>query len=181
MKNLELNKIFGAFLLVAFVIVFSQNFIEHFYDHISSEKGERKDIIVASGDNKKDAVVEAVAEKTFDIPVLLASADGELGKKVANKCTSCHSFEKGGPDKVGPNLYGIIGSNVAHSATFKYSEAMKGKGGQWNYAELFQYIYNPKKYIPGNRMAFGGVKDEKELANLIAYLRSMHDNAPSFK
>ena len=180
MKNLELNKTFGAFLLVAFIIIFSQNFIDHLYDYMRGEEIERKDIIVSTNDKKeKDKDVLVVGE-TFDIPVLLASADSEAGKKVANKCTSCHSFENGGPNRVGPNLYGIIGSNVAHSASFKYSEAIKGKGGKWGYDELFQYLHNPKKYIPGNRMAFGGVKDKKDLANLVAYLRSMHDNPPSF-
>jgi len=182
MKNLEINKMLGAFLLVAFVITFSHNFIDIFYETVTSE--ERKD---------KIEVVEQVAEsggqeqksaqdKVFDVVALLASADAEAGKKVSGKCTACHSFDKGGPDKVGPNLYGIIGSNVAHSESFaaKYSPAMKGKGGVWGYQELFQYLNNPKKYIPGNRMAYGGVKDEKELANLIAYLRTMNDNPPPY-
>jgi len=180
MKNLEMNKIFGALLLVAFVIVFSQNFIDHFYDHLTHE-GERKDTIVSSKSSESAGSSGTTsAQQTFDIPVLLASGDAEAGKKVANKCTSCHSFEKGGPNRVGPNLYGIIGAKVAHADGFKYSEAIANHGGNWGYEELFQYIHNPKKYIPGNRMAFVGVKDEKELANLIAYLRSLHDNPPSY-
>jgi cytochrome c len=180
MKNLELNKILGAFLLVAFVITFSNNFIEQFYGY-STHEDERKDIIVSTDTTEeKNNNNTTITEKVFDIPVLLASADSEAGKKVANKCTSCHSFDKGGPNRVGPNLYGVIGAPVGNKDGFKYSEAMKGKGGNWGYEELFQYLYNPKKYIPGNRMAFGGIKDDKELANLIAYLRSTHDNPPAF-
>lgn len=177
MKNLELNKILGAFLLVAFVVTLSSNFIDMFYGQKTEEHGIHKSMVVKSGEGP--STQENQEQKVFDVVTLLASADADAGKKASGKCTSCHTFEKGGPNKVGPNLYGIIGAKVGHSDSFKYSEAVKNHGGTWGYQELFQYINNPKKYIPGNRMAYGGIKDEKELANLVAYLKTMHDNPPS--
>jgi cytochrome c len=111
-----------------------------------------------------------------DIMALIAAADPAHGQTVAKKCLTCHSFEQGGPAKVGPNLWNVVGGPHAHMEGFKYSEAMKSSGGTWDYAALDQYLLNPKAYIPGNRMTFPGIKKAEDRAAVIAYLRTLSDN-----
>jgi cytochrome c2 len=107
---------------------------------------------------------------------LVAAADPTAGQTVARKCTACHSFEQGGPNKVGPNLWGVVGRPVGAHEGFKYSDAMAGHGGNWTLESLDHYVENPKAYIPGNKMAFAGVKKPEDRAALLAYLRSLSDN-----
>ena len=116
--------------------------------------------------------------QTEPLPVLLASADVAKGQTAARKCAACHSFEQGGPNKVGPNLHGVLADPMGRVQGFAYSAALKGKGGQWDYEALNQFLINPKGYIPGTIMAFAGVSSANERADLIAYLRSLEDSPP---
>jgi cytochrome c len=122
------------------------------------------------------APAQAEPEKTF--AELLAAADPEAGAKAAKKCAVCHTFKKGEPKRVGPNLYGIVGRPVGKNEGFSYSSAMAGHGGTWDYALLDCYLKDPKSCIPKNKMAFIGVKNNVERANLIAYLRNFNDAPP---
>ena len=110
------------------------------------------------------------------LPVLLAKADPAKGQSSAKKCGACHSFEKGGPNKVGPNLYGVVGRPKASHEGFNYSAAMKGKGGEWTYEDLDHFITNPKGFVPGTIMAFAGDANAGDRANVLAYLRTLSDN-----
>jgi cytochrome c len=120
---------------------------------------------------------QAAATGGGDIAALLATADVAQGKAAAKKCAACHNFEKGGPNKIGPNLWDIVGAKHAHKEDFKYSDAIKGMADkEWSYAELDAFLTAPKQYAPGTKMAFPGIKKPEERAAVIAYLRSLSDN-----
>lgn len=106
-----------------------------------------------------------------------AASNVEAGKDVFKKCAACHTPNKGGENKVGPNLFGVIGRKLGSHAGFAYSDAVKNKGGDWTYETLATYLHNPKDAIPGNKMAFAGVPDNQDLVDVISYLRTL-DDAP---
>ena len=109
----------------------------------------------------------------------MAAADASLGEKVFKKCSVCHTINKGGANKIGPNLWDVVGAKTAKHSNFAYSTAMQKRGEEgkkWDYEELYRYLYAPKKYVPGTKMAFAGIKKDSDRANLIAYLRSFSDN-----
>lgn len=109
-------------------------------------------------------------EKIVDLATLMQSADLKKGKKLAKKCSSCHTFNKGGKAKVGPNLYKIIGRARGSMPGFAYSKAMAAKGGNWDLESLNQFITKPKDYLPGTKMGFAGIKKAQDRASLIVYL-----------
>ena len=103
------------------------------------------------------------------------AADAKKGKKVYKKCKACHSINKGGKNKVGPNLYGIVGRKAAQVKGFKYSKALKNSGLTWDDATLDKFLKKPKKLVKKTKMAFGGIKKDSQRADLIAYLKSNSD------
>lgn len=107
-----------------------------------------------------------------DLGTLLASADPERGKGTAKMCASCHTFERGGANRVGPNLWGIVGRDIG-AGGFAYSPAVAGHPGAWTYQELDRWLASPARAIPGNKMAFNGVRNPKDRANLLAYLGTL--------
>lgn len=110
------------------------------------------------------------------VAAALAKGNPDSGKEVFKACNACHTPEKGGANKLGPNLYGIVGRDVAKLASFtNYSPAIAAKGGQWTWEALTEFIHDPKSSIPGNRMSYAGVKDVAEMGDLLAYLRTLAD------
>lgn len=102
-----------------------------------------------------------------------ASGDVAAGQKIFSKCAACHSAEHGGPNKVGPNLAGVVGRPKASHEGFNYSDAMKAKGGNWTLDDLAAFVHNPKGFVPGTKMLFPGVADAGDLSNLLAYLNTV--------
>lgn len=176
MNSFEVNKIAGALLgsVLALMIV-----SEIGNALVSPEELEKPVYVVegveAEGAEGGAAVAEAAPE---DPPVetLLAAASAEAGKKQFAKCASCHSVDKGGPAKVGPNLWGIVGAKHGHMEGFAYSDAIKGISEPWDYEALYEFLRNPKDYAPGTKMGFAGIKKPEQRADLIAYLREQADN-----
>ena len=114
-----------------------------------------------------------------DLAALLAKADAAHGAEVAKKCGLCHNFDKGGPNMIGPNLYGVLGRKVASHEGYDYSDALKAKGGNWDYESINKMITNPNEYVPGTKMAiFPGLPDAKDRADVLAFLRTKNDNPP---
>ena len=109
------------------------------------------------------------------IEVRLANSSPERGQSAAKVCLACHSFDKGGPNKVGPNLWDVVGRKRASEAGFNYSAAMKAKGGEWSFEELDKFLANPKGYIPGTAMGYTGMTRDTQRADLINYLHTLAD------
>lgn len=110
------------------------------------------------------------------LAALLATANTDAGQKVFKKCKACHTTDNGGKNKVGPNLWSIVGRARAAGENFKYSPAFKGLGGEWSYADLDAFLAAPKDFAPGNKMPFKGLKKAGDRAAVIAYLRSLSDS-----
>lgn len=173
MDSFELNKVLCAILLALLIGMVSHKIA----DWLIAPTWLAKDVYqidvteestAQSGPTTGEETVEAIEP-------LLAKASAENGQNIAKKCLQCHTFEKGGANKVGPNLWNIVGNKVAHSDSFAYSSAFKGHKGEWTYENLNHYLYKPQKFIPGTKMAFAGLKKGQERADLIAYLRTLSD------
>jgi cytochrome c len=129
-----------------------------------------------------EAPVETAAPAEPEVPAvsgiaaLLAAADIDAGAKVSKKCAACHSFSKDGKNKVGPNLWDIVGKAIGGGAGYKYSGALAEMGGDWTYDNLDAFLTKPKDFAAGTKMSFSGIKGAEDRANLIAFMRGLSDN-----
>ncbi|HVV28053.1 MAG TPA: cytochrome c family protein [Rhizomicrobium sp.] len=175
MDSFEWNKIIGAVLGTAIFIFVVRLVAENIYE---PEKPAKPGYVV-------EGVVETPAagassapaeEPVPDFGTVLPTADVNAGKTISGRCEQCHDISKGGPNKIGPELWGVVGRPRATEAGFSYSSAMKAKGGTWTYDELFKFLKSPGSYVPGTKMSFAGLRSEKDRIDLIAFLRTQEDS-----
>ncbi len=121
---------------------------------------------------------EAGGVAVVPIATLLATADIAKGEAVFKKCTACHTIAAGGANGIGPNLQGVLGKPLASHAGFAYSDALKSKGGNWTFEAMNEWLANPRKYAPGNKMTFAGLGAPEDRANVLLYLNSQGSNLP---
>jgi len=180
MDSFYFNKVAGAVLSGLLLMVGLRTGIELFYPKGTANWSHGKPAVSSAAPSQEPASAAAPAA-TQDPPVdtLLASANADAGQTGMKQCAACHSWTKGGGNKVGPNLYGVVGRDVGKEAGFPYSSAVTQKGGKRSFDDLYEWLKNPKAYIPGTKMAFAGVKDPKERANIIAYLDKQADSPVS--
>ena len=175
MSSLESNKIIGAVLVAGMTLLVSNIVADKLFERHEAPPAAMA--ALPEGQAGGEAAQPAQAAPLEPVSGLLAAADPAHGAELFKKCTTCHTAEKGGPAKVGPNLYGIIGNHHAHMEGFAYSDAMKALTDKtWDYEELNAFLASPKTHIPGTKMTFPGLKKVEDRAAVIAYLRTMADS-----
>ena len=173
MSAFELNKWIGAF-LATFLLVMVLNLLSDalFSDH-HDRNGPAFLVEVA------EAVSHAASEQTGvteSLSSLLLAADQDAARRTAKICAICHTFKLGGANKIGPNLWDIVGRAKATREDFSYSSTLANLGGVWNYETLDAFLTSPKTFAPGTKMVFPGIKKPELRANMIVYLRTFSDN-----
>ena len=175
MDSFEFNKIAGAVLGTALGVMALSIVSEGIYAAPEPAKPGFEIAVAETGGGTETAAAAQVAP----IAVRLAAADVKAGESSAKVCLACHTFAKGEPAKVGPNLFGVVGGPAAHMQGFKYSQAMlndKGKGWTWTFENLDKFLADPKGVVPGTAMGFAGIKNPTQRANVIDYLRTLSDS-----
>lgn len=177
MDSFEVNKIIGA-VLGTFLLIFAINLASEalFPGRESPSSGHAESEALA----ESTAATEPAAAPAAEVPLAAALAAGsaEGGVNVFKKCAACHSADAAAGNKIGPNLHGIVGRQVASNPGFAYSPAMTGYGGEWTYERLSEYLANPRQTIPGNKMAFAGLKKVTDRADVLLYLKQNSPDAP---
>ena len=175
MDSFEINKIIAAVLMVALLII-GINKLSNliFYVEKPETPGytvEVEQAIVTSVEKSLDKT-----EEKIDIAALMAMGDIATGEKVFKKCSACHSIVKEGKNNIGPALYNVVGRKVGAVSDYKYSKALSAYEKQWTFEELNGYLIKPAKWIKGTKMAFAGLRKEKDRASVIKYLNQNSDN-----
>jgi cytochrome c len=173
MNSFELNKILGAILGTCLIMLALNIGAGAIFAPEKPAKPGFDIAVKAEGEGEKAG---AAKEPEQPIETLLAKASVEKGQTAAKQCQACHTFEKGGPNRVGPNLWNIVNRPRASEAGFNYSAGMKSKGGNWSFDELNKFLANPRGYVPGTAMTFAGMSRAEQRADVIDYLHTLADN-----
>jgi cytochrome c len=167
-SSLEGNKILAAILTAGIIASGAGVFSRILYTpHMPEENAYQIEIVGA-----EDTATTAVA-LVEPIAVRLTGADASRGEVAIRVCASCHTFEEGGANRVGPNLWDVVGHPVGAREGYSYSPAMAGHGGEWDYQALDEFLANPRGYVPGTKMTYAGMGSPEQRADLIAYLRGL--------
>ena len=172
MDSFEINKIIAAILLTALIIIGIGKFADILF-HVdkpveSAYKVEGLEVVTSSTSSSS----ETKEEVKININELLALGDMAHGEKVFKKCSACHMIVSDGKNMIGPNLWGVIGRTAGSVNDYKYSKAMVAYGKEWTFEEMNAYLIKPQKYIKGTKMAFAGLRKEKDRASVILYMNS---------
>ena len=173
MDSFEINKIIAAVLLTALIVIGIGKFTDILFHVEKPEQSAYKieGLKVATTSVSKDDAQDKVAE-VVDIKALLAMGDLGHGEKVFKKCSACHQIAADGKNMIGPNLWGVIGRTAGSISDYKYSKAMVAYAKEWSYEEMNSYLIKPQAYIKGTKMAFAGLRKEKDRASVILYMNS---------
>ncbi|NDB82101.1 MAG: cytochrome c family protein [Alphaproteobacteria bacterium] len=174
MNGRELHKIAASILIAALIIMITGKIVDFIYHpNLSPDRGYSVKVDESGGQE-----VAPPQEEKFEIDIKTAmqSASSDLGKVLFTKCAACHSPDKGGPNRVGPHLWDVVGRPKATSEGYSYSSALKALGGEWDYDSLAHFLHKPSAYAKGTKMSFAGFKKQEDIANIIAYLRSLSDS-----
>ena len=174
MDSFELNKIIAAVLMVALLII-GIGKISDIIFHVEKPKTPGYAVDVEQVITASTANSETIEEK-IDIAALMAMGDLAVGEKVFKKCAACHSIVKGGKNNIGPALYNVVGRKIGVVNDYKYSKALSSYEKEWTFEELNGYLIKPAKWIKGTKMAFAGLRKEKDRASVILYLNQNSDN-----
>ncbi len=170
MDSFEINKIIAA-VLVVFLVVFGIGKISDIVFHVEKPNTSAYKVEFAEVDKSKTSS----SVQTVDIAALLALGTAEHGQKVFKKCSACHSIKKGGRNNIGPALYSVLGRNMGALQDYKYSKALIAFGKDWTFEEMNNFLIKPTSYIKGTKMAFAGLKKEKDRASVILYMNANSD------
>ena len=171
MDSFEINKIVAA-VLVVFLVVFGIGKVSDIIFHVEKPNVSAYKVEFAEVDASKTSSTV----QTVDIAALLALGTVEHGKKVFKKCSACHSIKKGGRNNIGPALYSVLGRNMGGVQDYKYSKALIAFGKDWTFEEMNNFLIKPTSYIKGTKMAFAGLKKEKDRASVILYMNANSDS-----
>ena len=174
MDSFEINKIIAAILMVALLVIGIGKLTDVIF-HV--EKPKTPSYAVEMEQVKTISTsAESAEEKKIDIAALMALGDITAGEKVFKKCAACHSIIKGGKNNIGPALYNVVGRKTGVVADYKYSKALSSFNKEWTFEELNGYLIKPAKWIKGTKMAFAGLRKEKDRASVIKYLNQNSDS-----
>jgi len=174
MDSFEINKIVAAVLMVALLII-GIGKLSNVIFHVEKPKTPGYAVEVEQTTKVSSSSEKAVEEKV-DIAALMATGDITLGEKVFKKCAACHSIVKGGKNNIGPALYNVVGRKTGAVTDYKYSKALASFDKEWTLEELNGYLIKPAKWIKGTKMAFAGLRKEKDRASVIKYLNQNSDS-----
>ena len=174
MDSFELNKIIAAILMVALLVIGIGKLSDVIF-HV--EKPEKSGYLVEIDQTETTSISkETSVEEKIDIAALIAMGDVVLGEKIFKKCAACHSINKGGKNNIGPALYNVVGRKVGGVADYKYSKALATYDKEWTFEELNGFLIKPSKWIKGTKMAYAGLRKEKDRASVIKYLNQKSDS-----
>tara|TARA_B100000780_G_scaffold128955_1_gene90418 strand:- start:119 stop:664 length:546 start_codon:yes stop_codon:yes gene_type:complete len=176
MDSFEINKIIAAILLTALIVIGIGKFTDILFYVEKPKESAYKIEGLETVLTKNASVSETKVIKKIDIAQLLALGDMTHGEKVFKKCSACHMIASGGKNMIGPNLWGVIGRTAGSVTDYKYSKAMVAYAKQWTFGEMNSYLIKPQAYVKGTKMAFAGLRKEKDRASVIMYLNSKSDN-----
>lgn len=174
MSGLELNKIVAAILLASLIAMMVGFITNILYKPrlLPESRGYSVEVTEGSLDSTSNSPVEEIV----NVAELMKNANADAGKNIIKKCLMCHNVDKNGPNKVGPNLWNIVGSEKGKVANYKYSPALSSKGGSWDEESLFHFLHKPNQYLPGTKMTFAGLNKPQEIADVIIFLKTFaHD------
>jgi cytochrome c len=181
MDSFEWNKIIGAVLATALFIMVVKIADESLFHQpkLAKQAYEVPGVTEAAAPAVEGGNAAPAEEPLPDFAAAIPAAETAHGQQVAQRCAQCHDWTKGGPNRIGPNLWSVINRARGTHEGFGYSAAMKNKGGTWTYADIFQYLKQPAAFIPGNKMAFAGLPKAQDRLDIIAYMRSWADSPPA--